>query len=550
LNPARWAVEKWAVEKWAVEKWAVEKWAVEKSVRRSFPMNCCRTDHRSTWVGFSLLIGIALLGAGLRGIQVGESLWLDELHTSWVVADGFSEVFERAWLGNQSAGYFMLTWLSIQLFGSHEWVLRLPSLLAGTALIALAGGVVWRWTQELGVGLLTALIVAVNRDCIFYAQEARPYALLQVGALLHGALFAEMLTRPTRWRRVAFVVGGAALFFVHYTIFLFFLAELVCWMGWRWKEGSQAGGYGARHCLVDGLGLTLLTLPAIPHLREIASRRDAWARLADLWPSPALWHNAVILVGIPVLGWICSGLVDRRRMNDLPTGLQFFWTGCWFVVPLSLAWLSTYGELAALWMIRYLVAALVGMLLFCGLLLAAVRAPRLRLIVGSGVVAASILTSGMVEQYRCDGRLLGDRQEDWRGAIDWLNTESHPTELPVLLMPGLLEDAMLRRNVDDVWREYCCFPVRGLYPFQGDIVEPLPTTSRRPVPESARDLMRQAGGAWLVVRTRPSRVGRYLEMLERSFDDTLDVVQLVRMRSFGNLVVAQLRLTRPSEQLG
>ena len=174
------------------------------------------------------LIPLVLLGAWLRCAQVHESLWLDELHTSWVVADGAGAVADRARAGNQSPLYFGLVWGVVQLLGHHEWTLRLISLAAGIGLILGTYALVWHWSRSVASGLFAALLVAISRDCIFYAQEARPYALLQLSAVAHAALFVELVQRPTRARRMVLVVGAAWLFYLHYTSFLFLLAEAVC----------------------------------------------------------------------------------------------------------------------------------------------------------------------------------------------------------------------------------------------------------------------------------------------------------------------------------
>ena len=138
------------------------------------------------------LIAILLLGVWLRCSQAHESLWLDELHTSWVVADGAGQIADRARAGNQSPLYFDLVWCVVQLLGHHEWTLRLLSLVAGSGLILATYELVRRWSHSVTSGLLAALLVAVSRDCIFYAQEARPYALLQLSAVAH----ARVVRRP------------------------------------------------------------------------------------------------------------------------------------------------------------------------------------------------------------------------------------------------------------------------------------------------------------------------------------------------------------------
>ena len=92
-----------------------------------------------------MLAAITALAALLRLWQINESLWVDELHTSWCVQDGLSQVVERAAAGNQSPLYFYLAGGITRLLGESEFTLRLPSLLAGIAL----PGVTWLLVQRI-----------------------------------------------------------------------------------------------------------------------------------------------------------------------------------------------------------------------------------------------------------------------------------------------------------------------------------------------------------------------------------------------------------------
>src|SRR5689334_3102124 len=101
----------------------------------------------STW-HWLILAAISLFAAVLRLWQVGESLWVDELHTSWCLQAGFENVAERAADGNQSPLYFWVLWGLTRIFGESEFTLRLPSLLAGIAL----PGMVWLLAVRLELG--------------------------------------------------------------------------------------------------------------------------------------------------------------------------------------------------------------------------------------------------------------------------------------------------------------------------------------------------------------------------------------------------------------
>src|SRR5689334_12265200 len=130
----------------------------------------------SRWA--ALVLGfITLAGLALRLTNISESLWLDELHTGWVVKDAWSDVTWRAQIGNQSAVWFYAVKLITTLGGESELTLRLLSLIAGTALIPATYWLVRLLMPKgssggpLACGLAAALI-AVDPNCIFYATEA------------------------------------------------------------------------------------------------------------------------------------------------------------------------------------------------------------------------------------------------------------------------------------------------------------------------------------------------------------------------------------------
>src|SRR6187549_386898 len=111
-----------------------------------------------------ILAAITALAAVLRLWQINESLWVDELHTSWCVQGSIFDVAPRAADGNQSPLYFWLVWGVTRLFGESELTLRLPSLLAGLALPAMAWLLVRR--QELGEKTSLAAILAALLVCV------------------------------------------------------------------------------------------------------------------------------------------------------------------------------------------------------------------------------------------------------------------------------------------------------------------------------------------------------------------------------------------------
>jgi len=485
------------------------------------------------------LVLIVLLGAWLRCWQAGESLWVDELHTSWVVAADWSSVAARARAGNQSPLYFYLVWCVVQLFGHDEWTLRLISLVAGSGLIMAAGALVRRWSGEATAGLLAALLVAVHRDCIFYAQEARPYALLQVSAVGHAALFVVLVQRPTRLVRAGFVLGAAWLFHLHYTSFLFLLAELVCLVVW-WCSPRRRAGYGVGAAVVDALSIGLLMLPAAGHVSQIVERRDNWSGMVAALPATGLQINFFLFVLLPVVGLGLGRVLGLPRTSFRWRSLAGTWSILWMSVPPALAVLTTWHGVAALAMVRYLVISLVGAMVFAALCQASHVSRAYRAIFAAIVVVSAIGLSGMVQQWKSDGRWIGDRREPWSALVDWLNSRWPGARLPVLLCPGLLEDAALSDRADADLKDYCLFPVQGLYPLHAQPLVPLRTSRDVRVSDDLRRVVERQGGAWVVIRARRTTADAVIAALARQLDaapiesrqfDTLRVVRLARPSS-------------------
>src|SRR5687767_474003 len=126
------------------------------------------------------VVGVALVGAVGRWWQTGESLWVDELHTAWCVGGDLADVAPRAAMGNQSPVFFWLEWLVVRALGPSEGSLRLVSVCAGSLLPLALFALLKQLGQSAWVGFVAAVLVVVDPLAIFFATEARPYALVQL----------------------------------------------------------------------------------------------------------------------------------------------------------------------------------------------------------------------------------------------------------------------------------------------------------------------------------------------------------------------------------
>ena len=155
--------------------------------------------HRELW----LLAGIVIVGAAIRFSTLDQqSFWLDEATTWGIVSHGLGHVLSTVPKTESTPPlYYVLVWLWAQVFGTGEVGLRSFSALCGTLTIPVMWAVGRRLASE-RIGLVAALVTAVNPLLFWYSQEARTYALLVLLSALSLLAFLRALEQPSRGRLV------------------------------------------------------------------------------------------------------------------------------------------------------------------------------------------------------------------------------------------------------------------------------------------------------------------------------------------------------------
>jgi hypothetical protein len=144
-----------------------------------------------------LLVLIALAGFALRVFHLGLfPLWRDEVFTRYYSECPLSYLWTTGFrLETNPPAYYTLMHEWMRLFGTDAAGLRSLSVVCSTLTIVL----VYALGRELSgraVGLIAALLFALCPSEIWYAQEARTYALLQMMMALVLLGVAQFLARP------------------------------------------------------------------------------------------------------------------------------------------------------------------------------------------------------------------------------------------------------------------------------------------------------------------------------------------------------------------
>ncbi len=163
--------------------------------------------------------GVALVACfSVWFLAVRAPLWTDETLSYWQIAGGFKQIWVRSIQGNSFAAYAYILWLTNNVFGSKEIVLRIPSILAMLAAVY----VFYRCARELfdwDVSLIATVLFILPRGIAFAAIDVRPYPF----ALLLTNLTILLFLRWTETHKTLY----AALFGISAAgIFLFPLSVL------------------------------------------------------------------------------------------------------------------------------------------------------------------------------------------------------------------------------------------------------------------------------------------------------------------------------------
>jgi hypothetical protein len=477
----------------------------------------------------------------IRVWQIRESLWLDELHTAWVISGSPAEIAQRARIGNQSPFYFWLPAAATDLFGASEWGIRLPSLVAGLGLVVLAFGILFRWTYSLAAAVVAAALIAIDRHCIFYAQEARPYACVQLTGLLHVYLFWKVQKSPSIAVRSASVATGVCMFWLHYTSALLFLGEAAWYvLLLRWNSTN----YRPRWLAADAAVLLLGAMPTIPHLLEISGRRGQWNVFIDregLWTA-VRWFSLDLYVLLPMSLAGLAAVARTRvaassavRMQRVLLLLPF----CWFAVPVTFAWIVTCWDVTRLFFPRYLIVCVIAPIILASMAIAAIPWKAARAGAAIIVIIFAAANSGLHRQFLRDGRLLADRNQDWRGAITWLNGELTDPAMMIFLRSGLIEADYMGEDPPPLMKQYWTLPVRGFYRLTNSSEEPvpLPTSARVQLSGPVVDKLKAQRSAWLIVNGNPiSRPRSIAAFQQAALEHGLDL-RIKRGQQFGDVLV-------------
>ncbi len=391
------------------------------------------------------LIGITVLAAVLRFVELGADLWLDEIAPVMMYRDvSYLEVAISYIASNNHLLNTLLVKLGTDLFGEHEWSIRLAAVTFGTLSVP-AFYYLCRETSSRVLSLGCALLLAVSYHHIFFSQNARGYTPYVFFALTSTIFLSRALQRDRAKDWVIYVVM-ALLGFSSLLVSAFVLAAQGMVAAWAvfsvWRRGDAFKPLLGRLALVFGvIGLLSFHLyaPVLP--QAYAYITENYARASVGYSPLSLEFIKVMVDGVlaglgpaAVIGGLLGaplplvGLISLLRRNwvvpatlILPAVLQ--------ISLLVVRGLSTSPRLLILCLPALLLLIVAGVHEVTRWAARKLNKPdRWARTAWSVVMGAAVVLSAVSLRF-----YYAHPKQDYRGAITFVEAERAPEETVVVL---------------------------------------------------------------------------------------------------------------------
>lgn len=373
----------------------------------------------------------------------GESFWLDELQTYWVISAGPQDVARRS-LETQgfSPLYYYLLWGLKAILPTTEWALRLPSLIFVLLSVVILDFIAVRLVGPTVVGISGLALITVD-EVINAALFARPYSMALFGAVLSTWMLLCWIDYGTKRYLYGYVLAFLLCVYGHFLFAGVFLVHLTIVVFRRRVMLLQA-----RDFIVAAIYTLIGLVPLVPQIQLMLAKRHEMA-ISEI-PNFA----GLILHFLPWTSVLLLSLSFMLALGVVSSAEQVFrhakkwdWQGfsiicVWSVAPVLLLFGCSYLLGASIFVPRYFLWAAPGFAVLVAFLFEYVQNEKLRQRIFVVTLVLIIGAEATKERFL----------EDWRSAISLLRSDDSARPTTLLLYSGVAESARDEWLMDEIKR--------------------------------------------------------------------------------------------------
>jgi len=392
-----------------------------------YPGSGSKLKYARTHIFLIAISGVTFVAAGLRLLHLGsKSLWVDECGSLAFAQQSWPAFWKTMWQGeaNMLTYYLLLRgWIH---FGNTEFIVRALSVIPAVATVF----IIYRLGARLfstSVGVVSALLLAVNACHVAYSQEARSYALLLFFLTLSILRFAIAIEDSTSVNWLLYALVTVAAIYTHFFAGLLMLAQ------WASLFFLPRKAVDLKKFCLSAVAIGLSILPALWFML----RKDVGQ--IDFIPNPGImelyrlllflasYGGKVFGVLLAIVYVICLGMslwvfsaTWRESKQSIESWRFVLLLSCLLVPILTDMVISHSGK--QIFNYRYLVICLPALLVLVARGFCCLRSQRIFV---TGLVIVSMLSLATVWKY------YAKPKENWRAATQYLLFNSGPSDTVV-----------------------------------------------------------------------------------------------------------------------
>ena len=466
------------------------------------------------------------------------SLWTDEFATLWVAnAPSLSECIQRSfYTQGQSPFFFIFEWGVLKILPVDELSLRLisgVSYILSALLVFYLVILFFRLfpvlkpeeptecnpaSNQIFPAFVASLLFVMNRNIIYYAQEARPYAMALLFAICSQVFFLRMIAKPNTDQKKTENTGNGVmkLLLTSNTLLYILFSALVCYTHYivgtviltqniwvlilllhqyrkRRKNGREkflvkglfslnAGGILLKGWIFIQLLLIVALLPLFYHINLLLSQQQKWnwlyrggityltgIFLTLLDPKLLLFMASLTLFAISA-----KNLVNPAKCAKVPkvvnsVSFSFILLFIWLIIPPLFAYFATLFMNASLMDSRYMILALIPLFMLFAQGASKIPSGSYMRPVFILLFVGFFLLHSLLPDFLRYGRFTERIPHDWRKAVGYLDKHYKRGDA-VVLRSGFIKANWLAvpknekdKDIPGIIREYVEYPLSSFY---------------------------------------------------------------------------------------
>ncbi len=424
-----------------------------------------------------MLLLIIALGALFRFYGFSsESLWTDEIGTCWVSsAPSFSELFDRASVTQgQSPFYFAVEKIVLMMLAPSEFSLRIVSLLASLASIAIVFKLGKLYFNDELKALASSLVFAVNEYMIYYAREARPYSLGLMFALLSMYCFSKFVVERERRQLIFYTLFTILTCYCHYVFASIIIAQNMHLIYIRLRHGKENFAGIFQPWMLSQAAVFISGMLLLGQISGILEARESWNWLRILpFYSAAKLFVSVFNPGTLLVLFLCMCIFLALDKDGIVRGFLLenadwmFLLLTWLLIPFIFACAVSYTLNCSLFDVRYLAMSILPFSLLLGKLLCIFKCPVLR-IAFPGTYLFIYLGLVLMPNSSATGTFAPRVGHDWKNALKYVKANAREGDAVLLRMGEIKENWLpspekLSESNYRIVSDYCSAPFRIFY---------------------------------------------------------------------------------------